>query len=231
MRRQCISVVFIASLVACRRDVPSTAQEAAPKRHEPAVSPTSDTIVSCKQELGDTQAAALVQQCVSVSPATHPPCNAANSCALVRAEVARSCRFLGNDANKTPACAGLNSEAGQAQAALERYYSAINAHDFVTAFRLWGREGEASGKTLEVFRAGFAQTARSELSLTAPAQIEGAAGSLYATLGVEVRAKLRDGAQQHFVGSYVLRRVNDVDGSDPETLHWHIESASLRVAP
>jgi hypothetical protein len=235
MSHRFTTFVVLASLAACRRDVPSTVQEAAPKAAEsPHVEAAPfDTLVSCKQELGSPAAAALVQQCISVSPATHPPCNAANSCALVRAEVARSCRFLGlgKDASNTPACAGLDNEPGQAQSALERYYSAINAHDFGTAFRLWGREGEASGKTLDVFRAGFAQTARSELSVTKPAQIEGAAGSMYATLGVEVRATLRNGVQQHFVGDYVLRRVNDVDGADPDSLQWHIDSASLRVAP
>ncbi len=31
-------------------------------------------------------------------PATRPPCNAANSCALIQEEITRDCAFLGKDA-------------------------------------------------------------------------------------------------------------------------------------
>ena len=43
-------------------------------------------------------AEALARQCRRVSPATHPPCNAANSCVMIRDEVARGCALLGDDA-------------------------------------------------------------------------------------------------------------------------------------
>lgn len=56
---------------------------------------------SCTQERGAQAAAALVAQCLDVSPATHPPCNAENSCAMIQDEIARSCALL--EAGKKPA--------------------------------------------------------------------------------------------------------------------------------
>ncbi|GAM97735.1 hypothetical protein U91I_01363 [alpha proteobacterium U9-1i] len=55
---------------------------------------------SCAAERGPQPAQLLVDQCIAVSPATHPPCNAANSCAMMEAEVARACGLL--DAAQRP---------------------------------------------------------------------------------------------------------------------------------
>jgi Protein of unknown function (DUF3011) len=54
--------------------------------------------VSCRRAVGPDQADRLVDQCLKVSPATHPPCNADNSCVLIRDEIRRGCRMLGRDA-------------------------------------------------------------------------------------------------------------------------------------
>ena len=51
---------------------------------------------SCRSSAGDRQAARLVERCIAVSPATHPPCNAANDCALIESEITRGCRMIGN---------------------------------------------------------------------------------------------------------------------------------------
>ncbi|WP_271146375.1 hypothetical protein [Brevundimonas sp. NIBR10] len=45
----------------------------------------------CEAEIGADAAARLVERCIAVSPATRPPCNAANPCALIRDEIDRSC--------------------------------------------------------------------------------------------------------------------------------------------
>ena len=52
---------------------------------------------SCNQSIGAAKARQLVQQCLTVSPATHPPCNAANDCALIQDEIRRGCAFLDKD--------------------------------------------------------------------------------------------------------------------------------------
>ena len=55
---------------------------------------------SCSREIGRRPAATLVRRCRDVSPATHPPCNALNPCALIRDEIARGCSLL--DAGDRP---------------------------------------------------------------------------------------------------------------------------------
>lgn len=46
---------------------------------------------SCRDEVGSRQAARYVRDCLAVSAATHPPCNAANPCALILDEIRRNC--------------------------------------------------------------------------------------------------------------------------------------------
>ena len=61
-----------------------------------SVHPTLAT-VSCDQSIGAAQAHRLVDRCLTVSPATHPPCNAANDCALIQDEIRRGCALLDKD--------------------------------------------------------------------------------------------------------------------------------------
>ena len=49
---------------------------------------------SCAAEVGARQAAADVEHCVQVSPATRPPCNAANPCGLITDEIRRGCELI-----------------------------------------------------------------------------------------------------------------------------------------
>lgn len=53
---------------------------------------------SCAETVGPQKARQYVQQCLEVSPATHPPCNAANACSLIEDEIRRGCGLLGKDA-------------------------------------------------------------------------------------------------------------------------------------
>lgn len=52
---------------------------------------------SCRREIGEEQARMLVDKCMQVSPGTHPPCNAENSCRTIADEIRRSCSLLGGD--------------------------------------------------------------------------------------------------------------------------------------
>lgn len=49
---------------------------------------------SCKETAGDGWAKAYVEQCIEVSPATHPPCNVQNPCELIISEITRGCSLL-----------------------------------------------------------------------------------------------------------------------------------------
>lgn len=177
--------------------------------------------VSCAADIGAAAAGALAKACRSVSPATRPPCHPQNSCAMIRAEIARACSVIDDGT----AVAGCTDPAGATAAAdvVSVYYDAIDARDFATAWQLWDGDGARSGKTLAAFERGFADTVASEATVGTPGASEGAAGSSYVTVPVTVRARLADGTRQRFAGSYVLRRVN-VERSQG----WRLYSARLR---
>src|SRR5688500_15564093 len=46
---------------------------------EPSPAPAAAT---CRDAIGEEASAGLVQRCIAVSPATHPPCNALNPCEM-----------------------------------------------------------------------------------------------------------------------------------------------------
>lgn len=181
--------------------------------------------ISCAADIGEAAAARLAEQCRAVSPATRPPCNVANSCAMIRNEVARGCAIIGEDAAKTEGCS-LDPISREAAADMVmRYYSAINARDYASAYALWGPDGGTSGKTLTELSEGYAHTRRTHVDIGKVSDVEGGAGSIYVTVPVTVDAELDDGRRQRFTGSYALRQINRGMGISQG---WHIENARLR---
>lgn len=120
----------------------------------------------------------------------------------------------------TPAAA---TTATAAVAVVEAYYAAIERRDYRAAYGLW--HGRYS---LAQMKAGYAGTAHVRVQPIPPFRIEGAAGSSYCTVPVEIASVEKDGRRQRFGGSFTLRRVNDVDGSTARQRQWHIESATLK---
>jgi len=53
---------------------------------------------SCLQTAGGERAKRLADECMQVSPATHPPCNVQNACSVIVDEIKRSCDLLGRSA-------------------------------------------------------------------------------------------------------------------------------------
>jgi hypothetical protein len=111
---------------------------------------------------------------------------------------------------------------------VRRYYDQIERGRYDAAYVLWEDSGKASHQTRTEFAAGFAQTAKVSVTVSDSVRIGAAAGSQYATVPVIVDAVLRDGARQHFEGTYTLRRAI-ADGATPEQRRWHIYSAALRL--
>jgi hypothetical protein len=68
------------------------AEAASPSAHPPSA--------QCRAEIGDTAAQKLADRCRMVSPATHPPCNAANSCQMIQDEIHRSCALWDKDTSQ-----------------------------------------------------------------------------------------------------------------------------------
>jgi hypothetical protein len=69
-----------------------------PRPPQSAIGPPLMNGPSCTDAVGPEQAKRLVAECTQVSPATHPPCNAQNSCKLIIDEIKRSCALLGQTA-------------------------------------------------------------------------------------------------------------------------------------
>ncbi len=180
---------------------------------------------SCTAEIGPEAAARLVKECRSMSPATRPPCNARNSCALIRDEIRRSEKFNADATADVKADRGVTAEASPADV-IRRYYAAIDRRDYTAAYHLWENDGQASGKSLTAFSRGFSHTSSSTVTIGTPGRPEGTAGSVYVTVPVKVEATLEDGTRQRFRGSYDLRRSN-VPGPDASSRRWQLHSASL----
>jgi len=120
-----------------------------------------------------------------------------------------------------------DGSAEAAAAVIRDYYAAIAARDYARAYGHWADGGAASGQSFEQFRAGFAETASVTADVGAPGRVEGAAGSRYVSVPVEVRATTTAGAAQCFRGTYTLRRAV-VSGATAEQRSWHIASADIR---
>jgi hypothetical protein len=69
---------------------------------EPYLAPQSTAAVStkgtCLNAVGVERSRQLVNECLQVSPATHPPCNAQNACSMIVDEIKRGCGLIGQGA-------------------------------------------------------------------------------------------------------------------------------------
>lgn len=121
MRRTVLALAALAVLTGgCRR--PASTPEAepaaadAPPPEMPADAPPQEEMPpaqtaatgepgSCLAEVGADASARLAQRCIAVSPATHPPCNAANPCALIQGEIDRACEMYAPGEARPAECA------------------------------------------------------------------------------------------------------------------------------
>jgi hypothetical protein len=63
-----------------------------------AAAAASSTTGTCLNAVGVERSRQLVNECLQVSPATHPPCNAQNACSLIVDEIKRGCALIGQGA-------------------------------------------------------------------------------------------------------------------------------------
>jgi hypothetical protein len=161
-------------------------------------------------------------------------------CALTLA-LLPACDTLGSDSARSrtapdSASTGVREtpsdaeDASAAAAVVREYYDAIAAQDYRRAYLLWGDSGRASDKTFDEFRAGFAGTDSVSAHIGEPGRIEGAAGSRYIEIPVEIEAETTSDTTQRFGGTYVLRR-SEVEGATPSLRRWHIYGADIAPCP
>ncbi|TAJ59594.1 hypothetical protein [Brevundimonas sp.] len=123
MRRTVFALLAATALVAgCQQPAetaePAAAAEApAPAPEMPADAPPQEEVdpalaitpagapVSCLNDIGAEAAQRLVDRCIAVSPATHPPCNVANPCEMIQGEIDRSCEMYAPGEAKPAECA------------------------------------------------------------------------------------------------------------------------------
>lgn len=123
MRRTAIALMVVAALTAgCQRPAERAPEaepapaEALPAPEMPADAPPQEEVDpaaavspagqpgSCLSTAGETAAARLVERCIAVSPATHPPCNVANPCEMIQGEIDRSCEMYAPGEAKPAEC-------------------------------------------------------------------------------------------------------------------------------
>jgi uncharacterized protein len=98
-----VQKAWIARRDACRTDKACIRSAYAARIAQLHGGATAPAQMSCTASVGAEQAAIYVRQCTDVSPATHPPCNASNACALIISEIRRGCALIGSGA--PPFCA------------------------------------------------------------------------------------------------------------------------------
>jgi hypothetical protein len=113
-----------------------------------------------------------------------------------------------------------------AEDTVRRYYAAINAKDYAAAYALWGNGGAASRQTYEVFADGYKTTVSVQATVGKALDPEGAAGSRYIQVPIELSSHRSDGGIRHYRGSFTLRAVM-ADGATPQQRHWHLDSADI----
>lgn len=129
--------------------------------------------------------------------------------------------------SKTQSSGSAKQLQKQAVQVISNYYSAIARRDYKQAYSAWEANGVASKQSFKQFEEGFANTASVSVEIGHPGRLEGAAGSIYIEIPVNIAAIATNGTPQRFRGSYVLRRVNNVPGSILEQRQWHLYSAKI----
>ncbi|MES1985577.1 MAG: hypothetical protein V4461_11540 [Pseudomonadota bacterium] len=108
---------------------------------------------------------------------------------------------------------------------VQGYYALLEEKRFADAQDLW-RDGTPHGdEDPKVFASRFDQFSEIHANIGAPGDPEGAAGSLYVAVPVQIYARVRATGKPYYALRLVtLKRVNDVPGSTAEQRRWHIEN-------
>ena len=134
--------------------------------------------------------------------------------------------------DRTPVAEGkIAPDSAQGAAnVVQIYYASIEGGKYAAARALWGNDGADSKLTPAAFAAGFAKYKEYHANIGGPGDVDGAAGSRYVSVPVQIYARLKDGRPDYQTGTVVLRRTV-VDGATPEQRKWHIYSIDLKAAP
>ena len=115
---------------------------------------------------------------------------------------------------------------------VQGYYGLLEERRFDDAQDLWNQTGAVGAEDDEAFARRFRNFSEIHAHVGAPSEMEGAAGSLYVTVPVQVYGRLAaNGKPWYVLRQVTLRRVNDVPGASEADRRWHIETIGPYVAP
>jgi hypothetical protein len=109
--------------------------------------------------------------------------------------------------------------AEDAAAVVRSYYELVAAGRYGDAWQLRWHEGNDAPPE---FGASFADYAELRVTVGTPSRIQGAAGSLYVEVPVQLFGRHRNGAPFSSAGTVTLRRSNNIPGATPDQLRWRI---------
>lgn len=134
--------------------------------------------------------------------------------------------------DRTPVAEGKIDPKGPQGAAqrLQNYAALLEEGKYGDAFALWGDSGKSSGMSKQAFIDSFAKYSEVHALVGGPQHPEGAAGSIYVTVPMQLYGRLKSGGTFNMVGPVTMRRVNDVPGATPIQLRWHITDSKLKPA-
>ncbi|MET0372523.1 MAG: hypothetical protein ABW039_14255 [Sphingobium sp.] len=117
-----------------------------------------------------------------------------------------------------------DSAQGAAQL-VQSYYGLLEQRHFAEAQDLWGERSPVGIEENQRFANRFRGFSEIHANIGAPTNPEGAAGSVYVTVPVQVYGRLtHDGKPWYMLRQVTVRRVNAVDGASEADRRWHIES-------
>ena len=119
------------------------------------------------------------------------------------------------------------SEQGAAQV-VQVYGGLLEQGKYAEAYKMWGQGGDVAGMTEKQFTDRFAQYSEVRTMVGAPTEPEGAAGSIYVTVPMQIYGRLKSGGTFNLVGPIILKRVNNVPGATKAQLEWHLSKSGLK---
>lgn len=113
-----------------------------------------------------------------------------------------------------------------AKAVLGRYAKLVGQQRWAEARQLW-----TEGSDTSAIEAQLQQFERLEMSVGDPGLAEGAAGSIFIEIPLQLTGTSKSGEALALAGTATLRRVNEVPGSSEVQRRWHIYRLDLQPRP
>lgn len=114
-----------------------------------------------------------------------------------------------------------------ARETVEKYYAAIDSHNYKKAFALWEKDEtgkiNAKGQNYKDFKLGFANTRAAKVEIINIGQIDAAMGHVYIQVQVRITARDFKNTLKYYEGTYDLRAPSHT----LVAVDWEIYNAKL----